>query len=441
MEYYNRKIDRELLKWKKEDDRMPLLIRGARQVGKTSTIRHLGETFQHYVEIDLNENATLRNVFAEDISPQELCRRISYIVNKPIIPGKTLLFIDEIQACPAAINKLRYFYEQYQELHLVAAGSLLEFILADLPSFGVGRIRTLFMYPFSFEEFLRANGEELLIEAYSSSNPDVPLPEVVHAQIVNRLKTFLLIGGMPKVVAAFVKTNDLKRCQRVLTDLVVSYRDDFKKYRKRISEQRISIVLDAVAQQKSGRFVYSNVNDNLSLAQVKLTLDLLAKAGLVYPVVHTSANGIPLGAEINERYQRMTIFDTGVKQCLLGLNIAKMSVTDDLDMVNKGTLAEVYVASELVKAASCYEHQQLFCWHREKKDSQAEVDFVVQIGQEIIPIEVKSGTIGKMKSLRIFLNEKKSRYGIRTSMENFASYDNIRVYPLYAISNLFRERE
>ena len=125
----------------------------------------------------------------------------------------------------------------------------------------------------------------------------------------------------------------------------------------------------------------------------------------------------------------------------LGLDIAKMSVTDDLDMVNKGTLAEVYVASELVKAASCYEHQQLFFWHREKKDSQAEVDFVVQIGQEIIPIEVKSGAIGKMKSLRIFLNEKKSHYGIRTSMENFASYDNIRVYPLYTISNLFKERE
>lgn len=439
MDYCNRNIDRELMVWKEDAERMPLLIRGARQVGKTSTIRQFGKSFHHYVEIDLNQNATLHKVFAEDISPQEICRRISYLVNKPIIPGETLLFIDEIQACPEAINKLRYFYEQYPELHLIAAGSLLEFVLADLPSFGVGRVRSLFMYPFSFEEFLRANGEELLIEAYVSSNPDAPLPEVVHTRIVNRLKTFMLTGGMPKVVSTFVKTQDLKKCQRVLTDLVVSYRDDFKKYRKRISEQRISMVLDAVAQHKSGRFVYSNVNDNLSLAQVKLTLDLLAKAGLVYPVVHTSANGIPLGAELNERYQRMSVFDTGILQCLLGADLAKMSLMDNADMVNKGALAETFVASELIKAASCYERQRLYCWHREKKDSQAEVDFVVQTGQEIVPIEVKSGSIGKMKSLRIFLSEKGYRYGVRTSMENFARYDNIRVYPLYAISNLLND--
>lgn len=436
MDYFNRRIDDELQRWKEDGDRMPLLIRGARQVGKTSSIRHLGESFQYYVEIDLNESSTLREIFADDISPQEICRRISYVVNKPIIAGKTLLFIDEIQSCPAAINKLRYFYEQYQELHLIAAGSLLEFVLADLPSFGVGRVRSLFMYPFSFEEFLRANGEELLIEAYRSSNPDAPLPEVVHNRIINLLKTFLLIGGMPKVVSSFVKTNDLMKCQRVLTDLVVSYRDDFKKYRKRISEQRIGMVLDAVAQQKSGRFVYSNINDNLSLAQVKLTLDLLVKAGLVYSVLHTSANGIPLGAEVNERYQRMSVFDTGVQQCLLGADIAKMSLVADWDVVNKGTLAEVYVAAELVKAASYYERQQLYCWHREKKDSQAEVDFVVQVGQKIVPVEVKSGAIGKMKSLRIFMDEKHSTYGVRTSMENFAHYENIRVYPLYAISNL-----
>jgi predicted AAA+ superfamily ATPase len=132
----------------------------------------------------------------------------------------------------------------------------------------------------------------------------------------------------------------------------------------------------------------------------------------------------------------MSVFDTGVQQCLLGADIAKMSLVADWDVVNKGTLAEVYVAAELVKAASYYERQQLYCWHREKKDSQAEVDFVVQVGQKIVPVEVKSGAIGKMKSLRIFMDEKHSTYGVRTSMENFAHYENIRVYPLYAISNL-----
>ena len=439
MLYQIRNIDKDLIEWKEECDRMPLLVRGARQVGKTSTIRHLGKSFQNFVELDLNEHTDLHGLFAGALSPQEICRQISYVTNKPIVPGKTLLFLDEIQACPAAINKLRYFYEQYPELHVVAAGSLLEFVLSELPSFGVGRVRSIFMYPFSFEEFLLANGDALLVEAYRTANPENPLSEAVHNKLVSRLRWFMLFGGMPKVVETFVRTQDLRKCQRVLNDLVVSYKDDFKKYRKRISEQRISMVLDAVAQQKSGRFVYSNVNDNLSLSQVKLTLDMLTKAGLVYPIVHTSANGIPLGAEVNERYQRMSVCDTGIHLSLLGADLAKMSLTDNVDLVNKGTLAEVFVASELMKAVSCYERHQLYCWHREKKDSQAEVDFVVQIGQKVVPIEVKSGAIGKMKSLRIFMQEKGSCYGIRTSMENFANYDNIRLYPLYAISNLLKE--
>ena len=165
MEYIDREVDERLKEWSISDNRMPLLIRGARQVGKTSSVRHLGETFKYYVEIDLNEHRELHKLFSQTLTPQEICLQISYTVNKPIEAGKTLLFIDEIQACPEAINKLRYFYEQYPELHLIAAGSLLEFVLADLPSFGVGRIRSLFMYPFSFKEFLHANDEDLLLSA------------------------------------------------------------------------------------------------------------------------------------------------------------------------------------------------------------------------------------------------------------------------------------
>lgn len=436
MEYIERKVDNELLKWMNSADRMPLLIRGARQVGKTSTVRHLGKQFQYYVELDLNEHKDLHRLFSGLLSPQEICQEISYITNKPIVAGKTLLFIDEIQACPDAINKLRYFYEQYPELHLIAAGSLLEFVLADLPSFGVGRVRSLFMYPFSFEEFLFANGESILANAYKNASPEKPLSDVVHNRLCERLKTFILIGGMPKVVAKYVAKHDVRDCQQILTDLVVSYQDDFKKYRKRIPEERLSMVLLSVARQQSGRFVYSNVNDNLSLQQVKLTLELLVKAGLVYPVVHTSANGIPLGAETNERYQRMVLFDTGVLLRLLGANLAEMLVTGDVELVNKGSLAEMFVATELTKSMFCYEPVRLFCWHREKKDSQAEVDFVIQKGLDVIPVEVKSGTKGSMQSMRLFLKEKTSPYGIRTSMENFASYDNIKVIPLYAISNI-----
>ena len=439
MQYIERDVDRKLREWSVSDQRMPLLIRGARQVGKTSSVRHLGKSFKYYVEIDLNEHRELHELFSQMLTPQEICLQLSYAVNIPIEAGETLLFIDEIQSCPEAINKLRYFYEQYPELHLIAAGSLLEFVLADIPSFGVGRIRSLFMYPFSFEEFLHANGEDLLVAAYQSASPEKPLNTIVHEKILQRFRSFILMGGMPRVVQEYVETKDLRRCQLVLNDLVVSYKDDFKKYRKRISEERLTTVLESVARQHSGRFVYSNVNDNLSLSQVKITLELLVKAGLVYPVVHSAANGIPLGAETNERYQRMVLFDTGILMRMLGLNLAELFVQGIENLTNKGSLAEVFVANELVKNSSCYEPPQLFCWHREKKDSQAEVDFVVQKGYDIIPIEVKAGTRGSMQSLRIFMQEKHSAYGVRTSQENFAQYDNIKVYPLYAISNLIRQ--
>lgn len=439
MQYIERNVDRKLREWSVSDPRMPLLIRGARQVGKTSSVRHLGERFKYFVEIDLNEHRELHELFSQMLTPQEICLQLSYAVNIPIEAGETLLFIDEIQSCPEAINKLRYFYEQYPELHLIAAGSLLEFVLADIPSFGVGRIRSLFMYPFSFEEFLHANGEDLLIAAYQSASPEKPLNTIVHEKILQRFSSFVLMGGMPRVVQEYKKTKDLRKCQLVLNDLVVSYKDDFKKYRKRIPEERLTTVLESVARQHSGRFVYSNVNDNLSLSQVKITLELLVKAGLVYPVVHSAANGIPLGAETNERYQRMVLFDTGILMRMLGLNLAELFVRGVEILINKGSLAEVFVANELVKTSSCYEPPQLFCWHREKKDSQAEVDFVVQKGYDIIPIEVKAGTRGSMQSLRIFMQEKHSAYGVRTSQENFAQYDNIKVYPLYAISNLIRQ--
>ena len=439
MEYIEREIDKRLKEWKESNERMPLLIRGARQVGKTSSVRHLGKSFKYYVEIDLNEHRELHGLFSQMLTPQEICLQISYVVNIPIEAGKTLLFIDEIQACPEAINKLRYFYEQYPELHLIAAGSLLEFVLADLPSFGVGRIRSLFMYPFSFKEFLHANGEDLLITAYQNASPEKPLGKIVHDKIMQRFSPFILMGGMPRVVQEYKETKDLRKCQLVLNDLVVSYKDDFKKYRKRISEERLTTVLESVARQHSGKFVYSNVNDNLSLSQVKITLELLIKAGLVFPVVHSAANGIPLGAETNERYQRMVLFDTGILLRMLGLNLAELFVQGIENLTNKGSLAEVFVANELVKTSSCFEPPQLYCWHREKKDSQAEVDFVVQKGYDIIPIEVKAGTRGSMQSLRIFMEEKHSAYGVRTSQENFAQYDNIKVYPLYAISNLIRQ--
>ena len=432
--YINRQIDNDLLNWSKEEGRKSLLLRGARQVGKSSSVRKLAEKFDHFIEVNFEKNSKVHNYFDGDIDVMEICDKISVQFKKPIFPGKTLLFFDEIQACPRAITALRYFYEDYPELHVIAAGSLLEFALEQLPSFGVGRISSMYMYPFSFQEFMLACGEERLWEKVCESSPENPLFHVFHESCVALLKKFLVIGGMPSVVSKYVQKRETLAAQIELKNLINSLKSDFSKYKQRVPELRISTVFEAVVRQTGGKFNYAKV-ESLNFRQTKESLELLQKAGLVIPVISVAANGIPLGAEANYKKQKMIVFDTGILQSVLGLDISDLFLSNDFDVVNKGSIAEQFVGLELLKSASCYMPENLFFWTREKPQSNAEVDYVVQRGEKIIPIEVKSGTTGKMQSLHQFMNEKKSEYGIRTSLENFVQYDKIKVFPLYAIGN------
>lgn len=435
--YYKRTIDKELDHWAGEETRKPLLLRGARQVGKTSAVRHLAKQFQYYAEIDFNERTDVHYLFEEAYTPQEICQMLSVMLRVPIVAGKTLLFFDEIQACPKAINRLRYFYEKYPELHLVAAGSLLEFALEELPSYGVGRIRSIFMYPFSFEEFLWATGNEALSAMINAATPHTPLPPPIHTQTLQLLRTFLVLGGMPDVIVRYCKDGNLLECQHILSELILSFRDDFAKYRKRVPTLRIDAVFRSVAEQGLGKFVYQKADTEANTKQIKDALETLILAGLVYPVTHTAANGIPLGAETNEKYRRMLLCDTGLLQRLLNLDIAEIFSSNDIQVINRGAIAETFIGNELVKTGSCYEPQPLYCWHREKTGSNAEVDYVVQVGTKLFPIEVKSGIKGSMQSMRLFLQLKGIPKGIRTSLENFGLYDDILLYPLYAIKNIF----
>jgi Predicted ATPase (AAA+ superfamily) len=436
--YYYRNIDKELLLWSKEPNRKTLLIRGARQVGKSSAVKQLGKTFKHYVEVNFDDQKELHHLFEQSLSPQEICEQMAFFFRTPIVPGETLLFFDEIQTCIAAMNKLRYFYEQYPELHLIAAGSLLEFAIEEMPSFGVGRIRSLFMYPFAFDEFLQALGDGMLIEAYRKASPQKPLIESIHNQLINRLKLFLIIGGMPESVSEYVENKDLLRSQRVLNDLIISFKNDFAKYKKKVPALRINEVFESVAQQAEGKFVYERAAMGSTNVQIKQALDLLIMAGLVYPVTHSAANGIPLGAEINPKFRKMIIFDTGIFQQLLHLDMAQLMISDDFNTINKGALAEIFVGLELLKGASCYEMKRLYYWQKHSRQGNAQVDYLVQKGEQIVPVEVKASTQGAMQSLRLFMKEKKIDKGIRTSLENFGMYENIEVYPMYAISNLIR---
>lgn len=434
--YISRNIDLDLLEWKKSDNRKPLLLRGARQVGKTSAVKNLSKQFRYFVEINFDENQSFKSIFEKDYSPQEICEQLSVLTNTPVLPGETLLFLDEIQACLPALSRLRYFYEKMPDLHLIAAGSLLEFALAELPSFGVGRLRSLFMYPLSFREFLAALGEHLLVKTIDEASFIKAPADPIHKKILSFYRKFLMIGGMPEVVSAYAAGISLLDVQRILNDLLISVKADFAKYKSRVPASRLIEVFSTVAQQTGKKFNYSYPNASLDNRQVKEALDLLQMAGLLYKVTHSSSNGIPLGAEINPKKTKYMIFDTGIFQRILGLNISELLLQDDFESLNKGNIAELHVGLELLKSESPYEYHPLYYWHREEKNSQAEVDFVVQLGDKIIPIEVKSGKKGSMQSLYIFLKEKNLPFGIRLSIENFAEMNHLKILPLYAVHRL-----
>jgi Predicted ATPase (AAA+ superfamily) len=437
--YLSRTIDKDLIAWKNEVNRKPLLLRGARQVGKSSTVRALGEQFDHFLEInfDKKESLNVRLLFEKSSSPKQICEELSIIYNTPIIPGKTLLFIDEIQSCIPAISSLRYFHEEYSELHVIAAGSLLEFALEELPSFGVGRIRSMFLYPFSFDEYLRAMDMHLLADAVQKASPENPYSEAIHNKCLKQLLHFILIGGMPEVVAMYAQGGSLLECQKILDDLTISLYDDFSKYKQRVPVSRLRDVFASVIQQTGGKFTYSKASPEANHGQIKESISLLELAGIIYPVTHTSANGLPLGAETSTKHRKYLIFDTGIYQRLLRLDLGQLLNAESLEQINKGNLAELFVGLELLKTAPSTKPTQLYYWQREKQGSSAEVDYIIQQQTYIVPVEVKSGTKGSMQSMFQFLSEKGYDYGIRCSMENFGFFQNIRIFPLYAVSCMY----
>jgi hypothetical protein len=425
-----------LLNWKQANERKVLLLRGARQVGKTYVVRELGQTFTNFIEVNFERDVEVARFFDQNLDPRRISQELSAFFGKPILENETLLFFDEIQACPRAISSLRFFYENMPGLHVIAAGSLLEFALAELPSFGVGRIRSMFMYPMSFQEFLMAHQQDQYVDMIRNASPDNPLNPVFHEKLVGFFRRFLLTGGMPEVVRQLAENASLYDALNVLSDLALSIRDDFSKYHRRVPESRIREVFASIVEQAGAKFVYSNVMAKASLPQVKETVELLVKAGLAYPVYHTSANGFPLGAQSDSKKFKILLYDTGIFQHVLGLNIREYLVVEEMDMVNKGGLAEIYAGLELMKASSICEKPQLFYWHRMERGSNAEVDYVIRQGSEIVPVEIKSGYRGKMQSMRLFMKEKNLNRGIRSSLENFGRDGNIEIVPLYVISTL-----
>ena len=390
-----RKIDQYLLDWASTKQRKVLVVRGARQVGKTYSIRQLGSTFPYFLEVNFEKDKDVVKFFEGNLNPQTICEKLSAYYRMPIQSGKTLLFFDEIQVCQNAISALRYFYEDFPSIHVVAAGSLLEFAFEEIPSFGVGRLTSLFMYPLCFEEFIDAIGEAKLNRFIDESSADFPMDEVFHKRILEYLKTFLIIGGMPDVVKHYVEYRDLLLCQRLLDDILLTYKQDFSKYRKNAPVVRIQDVFESISFQSGNRFRYATIDATIKSTLFKDSLEMLVKSGLAYKIFNTSASGMPLGAQIKVDQFKVILFDVGAQQREQKNNIGEMLVSDDYPMVNKGSIAEVFVGLELIKVGNPHLPPALYYWQREARSSQAEVDYVLQIGDQIVPVEVKSGTKGQ----------------------------------------------
>jgi predicted AAA+ superfamily ATPase len=436
-QYFTRFIDSKLLEWRDDVNKKPLLLRGARQVGKSSAVKKLGETFVHYLEVNFEMDKDVKFFFENSLHPDDICSKLSAYYNVPIIEGKTLLFFDEIQSCIPAISSLRFFYEKKPHLHLIAAGSLLEFALNEVPSYGVGRIRSMFMYPFSFDEFLMALNEISLLEIKRQANSQNPLLLPFYNKLVDYFKTFLMIGGLPEVVKTYVKTRDYLSCSMILNDLLLTYVDDFAKYKDRINTNHLTTVFNAVAKNAGQKFIFSHVSDQMYIQQVKECLSLLEMSGIIIPVTHSAANGIPLGAELKEKNKKYIPFDTGIVFKALSLSFDKFLSNNDFTTVNRGYIAEIFAGLEIQKYQDCHNRVALYYWQREEKSGNAEVDYLIQQKQSILPIEIKSGTKGSMQSLRYFMEKKNITKGLRSSLENFSKYDSIEVIPLFALSNVF----
>lgn len=382
-----------------------------------------------------------------------IVQKIAIYINVPIEEGKTLLFLDEIQECPEAIMALRFFKEDYPGLHVIAAGSLLEFTLQELPTFGVGRIHTLFMYPMTFDEFLNANNENGLISMKRQADSQHPLDAAFHEKLIEYFRIYLLVGGMPEAVLAWIKTHNFNQCSHIQEDIILTYEDDFSKYKKRVSPDLLRTTLHGICHQPGEKITFKQISADYRSSQIREAVRLLTLADLVIPVIATSGNGIPLDAEANEKNMKILLLDSGLLLSVLQLegNLAQHLVElimtgSPQDLVNKGGLVEMVAGLELLRNKPCVQRQKMFYWEK-SGNSIAEIDYLDTFHLKVTPIEIKSGTQGGMKSLWQFMREKRLTEAIRCSFENFGEFtytdpqaDNakrhITIIPLYALDNL-----
>lgn len=419
----------DLIRWKSDADRKPLVIRGARQVGKTWLMREFGRiAYENVVYFSFDEQVELKSLFETDKDPHRLVQMLSLIAETPIHPKTTLIIFDEIQECPAALNSLKYFCEKANEYHVVAAGSLLGTLLAQPKSYPVGKVNLLDVHPLDFPEFLEALSPSLFAY-YESIEPGQVIESIFHNRLLEAFDLYLITGGMPECLMSWLEHKDPARIARIQTELVDLYESDFSKYNGRVNSGRILMVFRSIVSQlakPNEKFVYGVVREGARAREFEEAIEWLVSAGLVNRVRNVSKPELPLPAFDKLEHFKLFMFDTGLLKRMAGIPNAAILTKTDFQF--KGPLAENFVLQQL---RGMFEVEP-----RYYSDRSGEIDFVLQHGTEIVPVEVKGGEDKCAPSFKRYVNEHHPKYAVRFSRRNYRKDGEITNVPLYLASRL-----
>lgn len=418
-----------LNKWKEDKFRKPLIVRGARQVGKTWLLQEFGRTsYSKFVYVNFEDTPTLQNIFANDFNIERIITVLQIYAQTTIVAEDTLIILDEIQSAERGVTSLKYFCEKAPQYHVVAAGSLLGMGLHSQVSFPVGKVDFLDLRPLSFSEFLLSLNESALVDALNAKNWSVV--SIFAEKLKEYLRYYFYVGGMPEVVDAFAQTRDWQLVRRIQSRILNSYEGDFSKHAPNETVPRIRMVWQSIPSQlakENKKFVYGVIREGARAKDFELAIQWLVDCGLLLKSHRVSKPGIPLAAYQDISVFKLFLHDVGLLGAMAGLNVRTIIEGDEIFTEFKGALTEQYVIQQLRLDSERF----IGYWTNER--STAEVDFVVQEEGEVIPIEVKSGENLKSKSFRLFCEKYQPKKAIRTSLTDYKEESWMENVPLYAI--------
>ncbi len=414
----------ELERWKDDADRKPLVLRGARQVGKTWLMKEFGKSrYKSFVYFNFDEEDELRSVFEANKNPQRIVELLSMIAGEKILPGETLMIFDEIQECPEALNTLKYFREKANEYHVIAAGSLLGTLLAEPKSYPVGMVNLLDLYPLTFDEFLEAT-DPALYAYYGSIQKGQLIEDIFHNRLLEAYNSYLIIGGMPECVASWVKYRDPARVTRIQRELVEIYENDFSKHNGKVNSGRILMVFRSIVAQlakPNEKFMYGAVREGGRARDFEEAIEWLVSAGMLNRVYNVSKMEHPLSAFDKLDQFKLFLFDTGLLKHMAGIDNSAILLKSDYQF--KGQLTENYVLQQF--------RGQFDVEPRYYSDKNSELDFVLQVGTEIVPVEVKAGEDKSAPSFKRFISDRLPDHAVRFSKRGYRKDGSITNIPLY----------